>query len=82
MDHSPDVDNTAFQLSLGSQTLLEMNEQNRDGAYLLQTPLAAKPYAVFHADLADRYPACVVRCGGCRTGGGYGAEYLRCGRSV
>ncbi len=39
IDHGTDADNTAFQLSLGSQTLLEMNEQNRAGAYLLQTSL-------------------------------------------
>lgn len=41
IDHSADVDNTAFQLLLGNQMVLEMNEQNRDGAYLLQTSLLA-----------------------------------------
>lgn len=39
VDLGADVDNTAFQLTLGDQTLLEMNEQNRDGAYLLQSSL-------------------------------------------
>ena len=38
-DLEEDVENTAFQLSLGDQAMLEVNEQNRDGAYLLQTSL-------------------------------------------